>query len=94
MVFPKFLKLPSLLFILFSFCSSDWIISTNIPSKYDNPFFHLTESAIEPLLNFSVQLLCSSMLWFLIGTFKVFLISLLSFSLCSGTAILTSVVSL
>ena len=41
-----------------------------------------------PLMSFSVRLLCSLAPWFLFGSFQIFSISLLKFSLCSCIVLL------
>lgn len=81
----KSLKLSWLFFIPFSFCCSDWIISTALQVYWPFLLLHII-CFWSPLLYFSLQLLHSSILWLLFGT--LYFVSLwnsnfiLSFYLC------------
>ena len=90
MVFCKFPKL-SILFPSFSFCSSNWIIYSDLNFGW----MTLSSAWYSLLLNtpmtFSVQLLYSSALWFPLAIFALS-IFLLKFLLCLLIVFLNSVI--
>lgn len=81
----KSLKLSSLYKIPFSFCHSDWLIHCFVFELTDSSSSHLLSI---PLVYFSIQLwyvLTLTFIWY----FLIFPISLLKFSLCLSTPVLS-----